>query len=134
MTSTIDRFAAARSVADAVLYEGYVLYPYRASAQKNQMRWQFGVLAPRAYAEGTGSERASCRTECVVDPGSEPSLTVRVRCLQVQRRTVEAPIAGTEFADVAELDVDGERFVPWEEAIEHELDIADIPLFPMAAA
>ena len=50
MTSTTDRFAAARSVADAVLYEGYVLYPYRASAQKNQMRWQFGVLAPRGYA------------------------------------------------------------------------------------
>ena len=42
MTSTVNRFAAARSVADAVLYEGYVLYPYRASAQKNQLRWQFG--------------------------------------------------------------------------------------------
>ena len=41
-----DRFAVARAVADAVLYEGYVLYPYRASARKNQMRWQFGVLAP----------------------------------------------------------------------------------------
>ena len=42
----VDRFAAARAVADAVLYEGYVLYPYRASARKNQLRWQFGVLAP----------------------------------------------------------------------------------------
>ena len=39
------------SVADAVLYEGYVLYPYRASAQKNQLRWQFGVLVPPAYAD-----------------------------------------------------------------------------------
>ena len=37
---------SARLVADTVLYEGYVLYPYRASAQKNQLRWQFGVLAP----------------------------------------------------------------------------------------
>ncbi|MGH9072785.1 MAG: hypothetical protein ACRDZQ_01495, partial [Acidimicrobiales bacterium] len=45
--TTEDRFARARLVADAVLYEGYVLYPYRASAQKNQARWQFGVLAPR---------------------------------------------------------------------------------------
>ncbi len=43
-----DRFAVARLVADTVLYEGYVLYPYRASAQKNQLRWQFGVLAPAA--------------------------------------------------------------------------------------
>ena len=131
MTSTTDRFAAARSVADAVLYEGYVLYPYRASAQKNQMRWQFGVLAPRAYAEATGSERSMCRTECVVDPGADPRVTVRVRCLQVQRRTIEAA-EDAGFADVAALDVDGERYVPWEEAVEHELDVADIRLFPFA--
>ena len=37
-----------RRVADAVLYEGYILYPYRASAQKNRSRWQFGVLMPPA--------------------------------------------------------------------------------------
>ena len=40
------RFALARQVADAVLFEGYVLYPYRASAAKNRLRWQFGVLVP----------------------------------------------------------------------------------------
>ena len=43
-----DRFADARAVADAVLYEGYLLYPYRASAAKNQVRWQFGVVVPPA--------------------------------------------------------------------------------------
>ena len=48
----------ARQVADAILYEGYLLYPYRASAQKNQDRFQFGVLMPPAYAQ--------------VDPGSRP--------------------------------------------------------------
>ena len=37
---------AARAVADAVLYEGYVLYPYRAGSAKNQVRWQWGVLMP----------------------------------------------------------------------------------------
>src|SRR4029453_6269418 len=37
-------FELARKVADAVLYEGYLLYPYRASAAKNQARWQFGGL------------------------------------------------------------------------------------------
>ena len=79
MTSTTDRFAAARAVADAVLYEGYVLYPYRASAQKNQMRWQFGVLAPGGYAEATGSERSTCRTECVVDPGADTAGASRGR-------------------------------------------------------
>ena len=64
-----DRFASARLVADTVLYEGYVLYPYRASAQKNQLRWQFGVLAPPDYAKSSGAERSSMRSEVIVDPG-----------------------------------------------------------------
>ena len=37
-------------IADAILYEGYILYPYRASALKNGQRWNFGVLYPPAYA------------------------------------------------------------------------------------
>ena len=69
-SSTVDtrtsRFEPASLVADAVLYEGYVLYPYRASAQKNQLRWQFGVLVPRSYARSSGSERTSMRTQVVV--------------------------------------------------------------------
>jgi hypothetical protein len=45
----------ARTVADAVLYEGYLLYPYRATSAKNQARWQFGVLGPPgAAAAGIG--------------------------------------------------------------------------------
>jgi len=49
-------FQAAQQIADVVLYEGYVLYPYRASSDKNRVRFQFGVLAPRAQAERDGSE------------------------------------------------------------------------------
>jgi hypothetical protein len=41
-------FDEARAVADSVLYEGYLLYPYRRSSAKNRVRWQFGVLLPRA--------------------------------------------------------------------------------------
>ena len=33
-------FESAKKIADAVLYEGYVLYPYRASASKNRLRFQ----------------------------------------------------------------------------------------------
>ena len=39
MSTSWDR---ARAIADAVLYEGYLLYPYRASSSKNRSRWQFG--------------------------------------------------------------------------------------------
>jgi hypothetical protein len=129
-----DRFAAARAVADAVLYEGYVLYPYRASAPKNQVRWQFGVLAPRPYAEATGAERASSRTECVVDPGAECRLSVRLRCLQVQRRVVERAVPGIGFVEVDELVIESGRAVPWEEAVEHEIDVPPIALMPFADA
>ena len=78
-----------RAVADAVLYEGYVLYPYRASARKNHVRWQFGVLVPPSYAAmGTG-EHTSCRTECLAEISPEAELHVCLRFLQAQRRTVE---------------------------------------------
>jgi hypothetical protein len=124
-----DRFDAARAVADAVLFEGYVLYPYRASAPKNQVRWQWGVLFPRAFAEADGSERWRNRTECVVDPGSDPRLCVRVRGLQVVRRAVE-----TAEGPVGELEVDGVRWVPWDEAVEWELDLPTVSLLPLESA
>ena len=85
-------FELAQRIADTVLYEGYVLYPYRASAAKNQVRWQFGVLAPRGYAEGGGGERWANRTECLVEHGDEARLDLRLRFLQVQARTIEARV------------------------------------------
>jgi len=62
MTATWDR---ARAIADAVLYEGYLLYPYRASSRKNQSRFQFGVLMPPDYPDP--SERSALRAECLVE-------------------------------------------------------------------
>ena len=79
-----------RRIADAVLYEGYILYPYRASAQKNHSRWQFGVLMPPGYAAANPSESPTMRAECVV-AGDQPSVEVVVRFLQVQRRTTAGP-------------------------------------------
>ncbi len=141
--ATADRFAVARSVADAVLYEGYVLYPYRASAPKNQVRFQWGVLVPKAFSEADGSERWSTRTECLVDrgdgrsgqPGPESGhvvLRVRMRCLQTQRRSVEALVRGTaaepSFVRVAGLEVDGTAHVPWDEALDHSVDLPPLLL------
>jgi len=76
-----------RRVADAVLYEGYILYPYRASAQKNRSRWQFGVLMPPGYMTADPSERSMAQAECVVEHHGKPDVTVVARFLQVQRRT-----------------------------------------------
>jgi len=88
----------ARRVADAVLYEGYILYPYRASSQKNRSRWQFGVLMPPAYAAADPSETATAQSECVFEHSGAPEVEVHVRFLQVQRRTGPGPDTWDEAA------------------------------------
>jgi hypothetical protein len=95
---------AARAVADAVLYEGYLLYPYRASAQKNRSRWQFGVAMSPGYSAADPSERSFLQTECVFEHSGQPVVEVVVRFLQVQRRTS----AGQP---------------PWDEAVEREVTV-----------
>jgi hypothetical protein len=77
-----DPFAVARSVADAVLDEGHVLYPYRASAMKNRMRWQFGILGPPSLEHQAGAEASWCRTRAVARAEAGATLTVAVRWLQ----------------------------------------------------
>ena len=100
-----DRLAGARQVADAVLYEGYVLYPYRASARKNQMRWQFGVLAPDPFvASGDSGEASSMQTEMIVEASERARLHLRVRALQVQARMIERLDPDGGFRPVATLD------------------------------
>ena len=79
-------FALAETVARAVLYEGYVLYPYRASAPKNRVRFQFGVVAPRGYVEAGGSDPWEMQTECLIEPGASPLVDLEVRFLQLQAR------------------------------------------------
>ncbi len=118
-------FELAQKVADAVLYEGYVLYPYRASATKNRLRWQFGVVAP----QGSG-EPWEMQTECLIQPDGAPELDLRVRFLQVQARTVEESLdaEGTAFRPVESLTVGDRTLVTWEEGVERRLDAAAVPL------
>jgi hypothetical protein len=122
-----DRFAVARKVADAVLYEGYLLYPYRASARKNQLRWQFGLVAPRPFAETDPSEDWWMQTECLLEAGIDAQVDVRVRFLRVQERRVERAV-GDVFEPVASLDVDGNLLMSWDEGVEQELDVPDLSL------
>jgi hypothetical protein len=125
MSGAVDRFEQARRLADTVLYEGYILYPYRASSCKNQLRFQFGVLVPKSYRERDPSERSTMRTECLLEPATAPgraSLSVRVRFLQVQKRSIEA-WSGDEFAPVSTVEVDGRTLVGFEEAVERAVDL-----------
>ena len=95
----------ARQVAETMLYEGYVLYPYRASAQKNRSRWQFGVLMPASYALKDTSETSWLQAECILAHDAGASVEVVLRFLQVQRRSVTTG-----------------SMPDWDEAVEQEID------------
>jgi hypothetical protein len=104
------------AVADAVLFEGYLLYPYRASAQKNRLRWQFGVLTP----DVDGTEPTRNRTECLLEPGHGGGgrLHVRLRFLQLEARSLRTP----DGRDVSVLDVDGRRHLGFAEGVTRQVD------------
>jgi len=121
---------AVEQIAKAVLYEGYMLYPYRPSSVKNQQRWNFGVLCPQSYSEAQkGSEAWTMQTECLVEGSSTTAIEVRVRFLQLVARTVgqvdaHGELAGDEvrvFHPVDRLVVDDRVYQPWQEAIEREV-------------
>ena len=114
----------ARQVADAILYEGYLLYPYRASAQKNQERFQFGVLMPPAYRAVDEHEPSAAQTECILEGPAGATVTVLVRFLQLQRRTVLAGSPGAGFQAVDSLQAGGVEHTPWDEAAECEQEAA----------
>ncbi|MEV7602130.1 hypothetical protein AB0O91_32655 [Kitasatospora sp. NPDC089797] len=115
-------FAAARQIADAVLLEGYVLYPYRASAAKNRLRWQFGVLVPPEYTR-QGGEHSHQRTECVLEAREDDRLAVELRFLRVQRRTVERAAANGEFESVERLELADRVLVDWDEGVEERVEL-----------
>jgi hypothetical protein len=118
MTAALER---ARAIADAVLYEGYLLYPYRASAAKNKVRWQWGVLMPPAFVEAGTGEHTDWRTELLVEPGPAASLHVRLRFLQLQARVVEVA-DGDAWRTAPSLTLADTEYTTWDEAVEREVD------------
>lgn len=113
-------FERARRVADSVLLEGYLLYPYRSSSAKNQYRWTFGVLAPRVLSEGAGFDPWRMRVACLIE-GSSPTVRARLRFLQLQTCTIEQKTP-SGYQPAERLEVDGQVHLPWEEGVLRELD------------
>ncbi|MER6915288.1 hypothetical protein ABT354_26745 [Streptomyces sp. NPDC000594] len=111
-----ERLAPARRIADAVLFEGYVLYPYRASAAKNRLRWQFGVLVPPALGTA-GQDPSHQRTDCLMEPRAGARLAVELRFLRARRRTVQRRTAPGVHRTVAELELADRILVPWDEGV-----------------
>jgi hypothetical protein len=135
--STLDRLVA------ATLYEGYILYPYRPSSVKNQVRWTFGGVHPRAWSEASGgTDPWTVQTDCLLRDGAAAEVSVHVRFLQLVTRTVarlEPPSPTFDDAAIArleaveELRVLGVSHRGWEEATEHDIDCGSHELAALLA-
>ena len=129
-----------REIVNAVLYEGYILYPYRASSRKNRReRFTFGRVYPQACSVGQkGVEPCVMQTECLVKTGLEPAkLRVNIGFLHPMAREVgafESPLEqlpmGTQpdFKIVPELRMGKQVFQPWHEAVEREVAVPVLEL------
>lgn len=117
-------------IANAVLYEGYILYPYRPSI-KNRQRWTFGGLYPEAHCQRQGgSDAPSNQTECLVQGGETTQLEAVIRFLHLTSRQVgvidppirDWPSSGEPpFQPTMSLRVGEELFQTWQEAEEREI-------------
>jgi hypothetical protein len=104
-----------QAIADAILYEGYALYPYRTSSLKNQRRVSFGTLCPRSYSEAEGGlEPWELACACLIDAGAGATIEARVRFLQPAEASAAPPGA-------------------WDEAIPREVDTEALFVGDLAA-
>jgi hypothetical protein len=106
-----------RQIADAVLYEGHVLWPYRRSSIKNRQRWTFGGVYPAAYARSS-SDRSAVQVECLVE-GAAPLLDVDVRFLHALLRQAAR---GDGLEPVDEL----AGYLTWDETTERTVELHDL--------
>ena len=116
---------AVRAIADAVLYEGYLLYPYRAGSAKNRSRWQFGVLGPPRAAATAFGEAPKLAMQCLLAPGAAGTVRIHLRFLQLQVREVQRLEPDGRHAAVGELIVAGVSVLSWDEAVEHEITLPE---------
>ena len=127
------RIEQIREIANAVLYEGYLLYPYRQSAIKNRTRWTFGVVYPREYSEANGAiEPWTMHTECLVEGNADTELDIRVRFLHLLLRSV---VQSEPVRDDFEYPYAGDwgltsRFAgePLQEGVEREVSALNLSL------
>ncbi len=126
-----------RAFADALHYEGYLLYPYRASSAKNQRRSHSGVLGPPGACADSLAEDPSMAFQCLLTSTAsamdEPAwVKLRLRFLHLQVRSVER-VVGAGYVGVEELDVDGRSVLSWDEAVEYELPLPALDVRPVLA-
>jgi hypothetical protein len=119
------------AVARTLLYEGYLLYPYRPSSVKNRQRFNFGVIYPERYSRGQDAvDPWLMQTECLVLGGAAPVVDVEVGFLHLVTRTILlAPDVGaSEPLEVDRLVVGDRIYQTWQEAVERRVRVERLEL------
>jgi hypothetical protein len=118
-------FVGVEKIAAAILYEGYILYPYRPTSIKNRQRWNFGTLYPRIYAEAQRpQEPFRFVAECLVGACAEDAtLDLKLQFLQLIRQTRDS---SNRIAD--SMHSLSDPSLSWEEAVECKSEQRNLPL------
>ena len=125
-----------REIADAILYEGYLLYPYRHSSIKNRQRWMFGIVSPQATT-GVARDAWRMQTQCLLVGDADTRLDVRVRFLHILERAPRTPQPVYQSASYATEAIEARRptsFEVWEEGIPREVNALAVPLDDLLSA
>ena len=136
----------AEQVARAILYEGYILYPYRPSSVKNQHRWNFGVVYPPGSSDGAAAMQTQCLAR-VASGGAAampvPELDVKICFLHLLDRSIrELDIPVHELPQDGEppshplqrLECEGRMLQSWQEGVEREILLPDCSLQDLMTA
>jgi hydrogenase maturation protease len=130
-------------IVKAVLYEGYLLYPYRPSAVKNRQRFNFGVVYPRVYSETQGgTDACAMQTECLAQGNDGTQCSVCVRFLRMVARSIAkvrtplselSSVTDADIEKVERLEVNGTFYQAWQEAVEEVIEVTEFNLSALAA-
>jgi hypothetical protein len=123
------------AIVHTILYEGYILYPYRASSPKNQHeRFTFGRIYPQSYSQtDSGHELFQIQSDVLLRVDEEaPELQISLGFLQPIHREIgllSEPLARLPRAEelrlkvVPKLEVDGKIYQEWMEATERQIPV-----------
>ena len=128
--------ALVEKVVNAVLYEGYILYPYRASSKKNRERFTFGRVYPEDYSiaqHGRRALRDADRSVWCATSRKTRVVAISVRFLHPMAREVgmltdadrrRCPRRASRISMWCPISVGEQLYQTWQEVVEQKVEVA----------
>ncbi|MEX0900126.1 MAG: hypothetical protein WD081_05490 [Gammaproteobacteria bacterium] len=135
--------APVQAIEGDVLYDGFILYPYREAPLRRQRRWTFGALYPRAYAQQRDARLCSQQVQCLIRGGEATTVEIRTCFLQLTDRQpgrLSKPVTtlprfkDPDFIPAERIEIGGETHHHWQEALEREVHLPAASLAELSGA